>query len=653
MTDTAACLEHAVDRILARCGDSLVMAAPLGLGKPHRLLNAITRRVQAQPSLSLHLLTALSLTPPAAGKGLQRRFLQPFLTRHFGDDFPVLDYAQAMRSDRLPANIRVEEFYMQSGALLGSTQAQRHYVSLNYTHVARAVAERKVNAVVQKVAREPGGSRLSLSCNPDLTFDLLDEVARLGGSRPFLVAEVDPHLPWLDGPCAVAADFFDLVLDLPGPAPQLFALPREPVNDADYAIGLYASTLVRDGGALQIGIGSLSDALCHALVLRHTRNDDYRAALESLSPGLATSPLVRACGGVEPFKLGLYGASEMVNDGFRTLAQSGVLSRRVLDDADAMARINRGTATGQDREALERDGRYLDGAFYLGSKDLYRWLRELTPSQARGIGMTCVSHINELYGLNEALEREQRRDARFFNTCMMMTALGAAVSDGLDDGRVVSGVGGQYNFVAMAHALHDARSVLMLRAVRGTGGDASSNVRWNYGHATIPRHLRDIAVTEYGIADLRGRSDEDCILAMLAITDASHQAALAESARAAGKLARDSPFANPANKPDALSARLAPHRRSGALPDFPMGSDFTDVEQRLVRALGWLKPRASGLGKLTLLLRALVGAGAGDPDAMARMGLEAPRGLAARVEALVLALALRETASSRHGPGVD
>jgi hypothetical protein len=140
---------------------------------------------------------------------------------------------------------------------------------------------------------------------------------------------------------------------------------------------------------------------------------------------------------------------------------------------------------------------------------------------------------------------------------------------------------------------------------------------------------------------------------MLAITDASHQAALAESARAAGKLARDSPFANPANKPDALSARLAPHRRSGALPDFPMGSDFTDVEQRLVRALGWLKPRASGLGKLTLLLRALVGAGAGDPDAMARMGLEAPRGLAARVEALVLALALRETASSRHGPGVD
>jgi len=647
MTDpTSAALEDAVDRILARCGNSLVMAAPLGLGKPHRLLNAITRRVQAQSALSLHLLTALSLTPPSAGKGLQRRFLQPFLSRHFGDDFPVLDYALAMRRNQLPPNIRVEEFYMQSGALLGSSQAQRHYVSLNYTHVARAVAERGVNAVVQKVAREPGGSRLSLSCNPDLTFDLLDEVTRLGAPRPFLVAEVDPHLPWLDGPCAVDSGFFDLVLDLPGPAPQLFALPREPVNDADYAIGLYASTLVRDGGTLQIGIGSLSDALCHALVLRHTRNADYLAALESLSPALAESALVREIGGVEPFSLGLYGASEMVNDGFRRLAESGVLCRRVIDDADAMARINRGQATADDSARLQREGRYLDGAFYLGSKDLYRWLRESSPEQARGIGMTRVSHINELYGLNEALEREQRRDARFFNTCMMMTVLGAAVSDGLDDGRVVSGVGGQYNFVAMAHALHHSRSVLMLRAVRGFGAAAASNVRWNYGHTTIPRHLRDIAVTEYGIADLRGRSDEDCILAMLAITDASHQATLAETAQAAGKLAGDKEFAMPANRPEALSARLAPHRRSGVLPDFPMGSDFTEVEQRLVRALGWLKPRASGLGKLALLLRALAGGATADTEAMARMGLAAPRGLSERLEARVLALALRDTAST-------
>ena len=83
----------------------------------------------------------------------------------------------------------------------------------------------------------------------------------------------------------------------------------------------------------------------------------------------------------------------------------------------------------------------------------------------------------------------------------------AAITDSLlilEDGRVVSGVGGQYNFVAQGHALHDARSILILRSWRESGGEVSSNIVWEYGHCTIPRHLRDIVITEYGIADLRG-----------------------------------------------------------------------------------------------------------------------------------------------------
>ena len=92
---------------------------------------------------------------------------------------------------------------------------------------------------------------------------------------------------------------------------------------------------------------------------------------------------------------------------------------------------------------------------------------------------------------------------------MMVTLLGAAVSDGLADGRVVSGVGGQYNFVSMAHALPDARSILCVRSTRSEGGQTTSNIVWNYAHTTIPRHLRDIVITEYGVADLRGRTDQE------------------------------------------------------------------------------------------------------------------------------------------------
>jgi len=639
-------LEDAVAALLAHAHGDIKLAAPLGLGKPHRLLNAIYQRVAADPGIKLQLYTALSLTPPSAHADLEKRFLDPFVARHFGTDFPVLDYAHAQQHDALPSNVRVEEFYLQSGLLLGSRQAQQSYSSLNYTHVAPAVAARGVNALVQKVAREPGGTRLSLSCNPDLTFDLIDEVARLGKPRPLLIAEVDPELPFIGGTACVPEGYFDFVLDLPGPAPKLFALPRQPVSDADYAIGLRASALVKDGGSLQIGIGSLSDALCHGLILRHTRNEQYRLLLHALAPGYLDSALVREFGGASTFDIGLYGASELVNDGFRALRQAGILKRRVLDDVDAMQRINGNQANAEDQARLEHEGRWLDGGFYLGSHELYDWLRQMPPEELRGLGMTRISHINELYGGNEALERLQRRDARFFNTCMMMTVLGAAVSDALADGQVVSGVGGQYNFVAMAHSLRDGRSILMFRAGRDGADGMASNVLWNYGHTTIPRHLRDIAISEYGVADLRGASDDECIERMLGLCEARFVPQLQHRAQTAGKLSSD--FAAPAawtrHTPDFQSRLLRPYRQMGLLPDYPLGSDFTPVEQRLVRALGWLKTStASFPAKIGTVLAANSHRGDQDAEALQRMSLDAPKNWRERLDARLVSLALSKT----------
>lgn len=653
MPERLIALSDAVDLILLRVPGALRVAAPLGIGKPHRLLNVLYDRIAPDPSRPLQLYTALSLDPPApGGDGLEARFFKPFGARHFGEDFPTLHYVQALKADALPPHIQVEEFYMQSGALLHSRRMQRHYVSLNYTHAADGVARRAPNVIVQKVARHPQAGedaplRLSLSCNNDTTQDTLDAIARRGLPRPLLVAEVDPQLPWLDGEAAVPGDFFDVVIDPPGPHPALFALPRQPVGDADYAIGLYASTLVRDGGTLQIGIGTLADALSHALVLRHTDNAAYRRVLHALDPDLAQHPAVIDSGGLDPFRIGLYGCSEMLNEGFRLLVQHGVIKRRVLDDVALMQRMAEGTASDDDHARLQADGQYLHGAFYLGSPTFYDWLRNLDHDQRRAIGMQRISQINQLYGGNETLERLQRVDARFFNSCMMATALGAAVSDGLEDGRVVSGVGGQHDFVTMAHALHDARSVLMLRSQRGEGAQARSNIRWHYGHTTIARHLRDAYVDEYGIADLRARTDEDCIIAMAGITDARFIAPLLEQAKAAGKLRGDfsAPAAWQRNTPQHLAERLAPFRRNGTLPDYPLGSDFTDTEQRLVRALSWLKANTASRGdKLRTVMRALSTRPPHDASALTRMDLAAPHGIGERLMARLLRLALAETA---------
>src|SRR6202451_689686 len=118
-----------------------------------------------------------------------------------------------------------------------------------------------------------------------------------------------------------------------------------------------------------------------------------------------------------------------------------------------------------------------------------------------------------------------------------------------------------------------SRSIIIVRATRAAHGRVSSNIRWNYGHTTIPRHLRDIVITEYGIADLRGKSDRDVIAAMLAITDSRYQGDLLRQSKDAGKIegAFDLPKAARENTPDTIEKALRPARDEGLLPPFPFG----------------------------------------------------------------------------------
>jgi acyl-CoA hydrolase len=636
--DTDACARGLAEEL----GADLRVAAPLGLGKPHGLLNALYRLTAADRNRSLRLYTALSLTRPQPAPGMEQRFMAPFLERHFGSDQVDPQYALDQARDALPPNVEVHEFYLQSGALLRSASAQRSYISQNYTHVARDLVVQDINLLVQLVARRegPDGVHYSLSCNPDLTLDFLRQVQLAGRRRPICVAVVHPDLPYLGGNAEVAETYFDVELRPQG-LPQLFTLPRLPVNLAEYALGLHASALVKDGGCLQIGIGALSDALVRALLLRQQDNTRWRSMLVALDPTGSTHAHAGLLGGLAPFRSGLYGASEMVMDGFMHLQRAGILKRRSWDSLA----LERASVAGQLNPATP-GGHYLRGAFFLGSQALYEWIAATEAVDPDAIDMCAVSNVNQLYGNHQALATLQRRDARFFNTCMVATLLGAAASDTLDDGAVVSGVGGQYNFVAMAHELPDGRSVLLLRATRHSRGGIESNIRWNYAQTTIPRHLRDIVVTEYGVADLRGKSDSECVEAMLSISDARFLDALSAEAKAHGKLAADFviPEAWRQHRPQHLHATLAPFRQQGLLPQFPFGSDFTEVEQRLLPALDWLKSSSSHWRGRWRLLRAFIRPGSavdGEAEALARMGLAAPVTLSDRLQQRLLQAALR------------
>jgi hypothetical protein len=233
---------------------------------------------------------------------------------------------------------------------------------------------------------------------------------------------------------------------------------------------------------------------------------------------------------------------------------------------------------------------------------------------------------------------------------MMLTTLGAAVSDGLADGRVVSGVGGQYNFVAMAHALPGARSVLCVRSTRRKDGRLSSNIVTSYGHTTIPRHLRDIAITEYGIADLRGRTDAECVTAMLNIADSRFQNALLAEAKRANKI--DAGYQVPEeyrrNTPERLEEAFAAQRRAGLFSEYPFGTDLTREEIELARALRWLRENTGSKGaRLLTVLRAMfVNPRESERACLARLQLDAPGDFPARMTAKLVRLGLRATADA-------
>ncbi len=694
---TVNAIDISLQHVLERTGPHVVLGIPLGIGKPNVWVNALYRWIADRPGHSLRIITALSLQKPQAHSDLEARFLKPFAERVFAD-YPDLDYAHDLQAGTLPGNVEVCEFFFKTADYLHNPLAQQNYICSNYTHVARDMMNFGVNVLAQEIAvrEEPGKRRYSLSCNPDVSLDLHDLLVEHDlRTRVLLVGVINRQLPFMLNDAEVDEQLFDMIVDDPKASHTLFAPPNMKVSLADYSIGLYASTLIADGGTLQIGIGSLGDAIAQSLILRERHNLSYKAMIADLPA--ASLPLHPQ---TEPFTQGLYGCSEMFVNGFLRLYQAGILKRRVYPDLALQTLLNAGkiqdtlrasvwttlrdeqilprhldpehlswlqkfglldSAFLLDREHLRlgrltlpndlddahtlqslgqhvegrqlRGGFFMHGGFFIGPRDFYQALRDLPEDERAGICMGRISFINQLYG-QEALARAQRRQARFINTTMMVSLLGAAVSDGLEDGRLISGVGGQYNFVAMAHELADARSILLLRATREGEQGTESNIVWNYGHTTIPRHLRDIVITEYGIADLRGRPDHHVIERLICISDSRFQYDLMEQAKSAGKLAAHWTIPSWAqnNLPEQLRSRLQPWHLRGDLPDFPFGTDFSPDELHIIHALTQLKSSVHHpLDLIKTLLQSTFRSESVPERYLERMQLDHPRTLKQRL----------------------
>lgn len=642
-------VKKSVDDVINYVGKDITFAMTLGLGKPILFINELYRRAKEDPEIKLKIVTALSLERPRGKSELEKRFINPLAERVFHGT-PEFQYMLDFRAGKMPKNVEIYEFFGKAGSNLHTPHSQQNHLNSNYTHVVRDAIDFGTNVFGQLIGcRKINGKMVySMGCNTDICIGANEEVhkKRANGEKVAIIGEVNDQMPFMYGDAIYDAKDYDILLHGPEFNYPLFGPPKDSVALKDHAIGLYVSTLIKDGGTIQVGIGALGDAIASGLNMRQNENEEYNRVLEETGITHKYRDIISKLGGTETFKEGLYGSSEMFVDAFMQLYKCGVLKRKVYENIPIMKLINSGklatnkipaniiellikeegihqkltekefkmlTNFGILKKDLKfKDGYIIDGktkisadfsaaknltavkkligkelkhgqvilgAFYLGPRAFYNELNAMSEEERMQFGMSGVEKVNQLYG-GEELRALQRVHGRFVNTGMMANVLGAVISDYLEDQRVISGIGGQYNFVSMAHALPDARLIMMVRSTKIAGGKTKSSILYNYGHCSIPKHLRDILVTEYGIADLRGKPDSKVIEEVLKITDSRFQDELIKEAKRHGKLAPDFKLAPEytQNYPQKVEALLKTFQADGHFVPFPFGTDFTAEE---------------------------------------------------------------------------
>jgi len=146
--------------------------------------------------------------------------------------------------------------------------------------------------------------------------------------------------------------------------------------------------------------------------------------------------------------------------------------------------------------------------FAAGTRELYDWLD----------GNDLVRFL-PVHLVNSPEVISQNSKMVSINGALAVDLAGQAVADTLG-GAQYSGIGGHEDFVAASGLELEDRSLICLRSSTTVGGERVSRITGQFPAGTIittPRHQLDVVVTEYGVAELRGRTVRERARALAAI----------------------------------------------------------------------------------------------------------------------------------------
>jgi acyl-CoA hydrolase len=286
-----------------------------------------------------------------------------------------------------------------------------------------------------------------------------------------LVVEVSPHFPRTYGLGDERhAIHVDAIDVVMESDKEPVVIDEPPATDVDRAIAGHVAAFVPEGATLQTGIGAVPSAV--ASLLAEGDAGDF---------------------GVH---------SEMFTTGLMRLHQAGKVSNAQKGTYDGVS-----VAT-----------------FAGGTRELYDWLHE-----NHEVAFLPVEVVNspEAIGRNRAMVT--------INAAMAVDIQGQVIADTI--GAVqYSGIGGHEDFVSGPALSLDDRSLLCLPSTLTRGDQLHSRiVPWFEAGAVIttPRHQVDVIVTEYGAAELQGKTVHQRGEALAAIAHPAFREGLREAAERA------------------------------------------------------------------------------------------------------------------------
>ena len=264
----------------------------------------------------------------------------------------------------------------------------------------------------------------------------------VGGTKPaalsakMVIAQINDQMPRTMGDSFIHVSQITYAVEASRPLPELGGGKIGPVEEA---IGRNCASLIEDGSTLQLGIGSIPDAVLKFL---GDKKD-----------------------------LGIH--SEMFSDGVVDLYEQGVIT---------------GAAK------TENKGKMV-AAFLMGSKKLYDFV-DNNPD----VMMLTVDYVNDPV----VVSRQNKMVS--INSCLQVDFNGQVNSESMGINQF-SGIGGQLDYVRGASMCPNGKSILAMPST-AKHGTISRIVPVFEPGTTVTTTRTDVhyIVTEYGVANLRGKS---------------------------------------------------------------------------------------------------------------------------------------------------